>query len=68
MPVKPDVPIVLFTGYIADLSAESARAIGFYELVNKPVTPAAVAEVLHRALSGASRKGRGLSIAKDLSP
>ena len=48
--VRRDVPIVLFTGYNADLSAEAARTAGFRALLGKPITPSSLADVLHQAL------------------
>ena len=47
---RPDVPIVLFTGYSAEFGPEDARAIGFRAVLSKPVTTAVLAEALHRAL------------------
>ena len=47
--VRGDVPIVLFTGFNADLSAEDARTAGFRALLSKPITPASLADVLHQA-------------------
>ena len=48
--VRPEIPIVLFTGYNAEFGTEQARALGFRALLNKPMTPAILAEALHRAL------------------
>jgi CheY-like chemotaxis protein len=48
--VRRDVPIVLFTGYNADLSAETARTAGFRALLSKPITPSSLADVLNQAL------------------
>lgn len=48
---RPDVPVVLFTGYSAELGPEEARALGFRAVLNKPMTPAILAEALHRALA-----------------
>jgi signal transduction histidine kinase/ActR/RegA family two-component response regulator len=47
---RPDMPIVLFTGYAADLSPEQAQAAGFRAVLNKPMSLAVLAEALHRAL------------------
>ena len=52
--VRPDTPVVLFTGHAADLSPDEARAAGFAAVLNKPMTAAALAEVLHRALPPAA--------------
>jgi signal transduction histidine kinase len=47
--VRADVPIVLFTGFNADLSADDARTAGFRALLSKPITPTSLADVLHLA-------------------
>jgi signal transduction histidine kinase/ActR/RegA family two-component response regulator len=48
--VRRDLPIVLFTGYNADLSAEAARTAGFRALLSKPITASSLAEILDQAL------------------
>jgi signal transduction histidine kinase/ActR/RegA family two-component response regulator len=58
---RPDVPIVLFTGYSAEFGPDDARAIGFRAVISKPVTTAVLAEALHRALqppAATARDGR----------
>ncbi|MBL8136820.1 MAG: response regulator [Acidobacteria bacterium] len=48
--LRPDTPIVLFTGYSAELSPDEARAAGFRAVLNKPMSLAVLAESLHRVL------------------
>ncbi len=48
--IRPDLPIVLFTGYSAELSPDEARAAGFRAVLNKPMSLAVLAESLHRVL------------------
>ena len=48
--LRPDTPIVLFTGYSAELSPDEARAAGFRAVLNKPMSLAELAESLHRVL------------------
>ncbi len=48
--MRPDIPIVLFTGYSAELSPDEARAAGFRAVLNKPMSLAVLAESLHRVL------------------
>ena len=50
--IKPDAPIVLTTGYSANLDASKAIRIGFRELLLKPYNSQALAECLHRTLAG----------------
>jgi CheY-like chemotaxis protein len=51
--LRADLPIVLFTGYNADLSAETVHAAGFRALLSKPTTPSSLAAVLHQTLHSA---------------
>ncbi|HEU5081105.1 MAG TPA: ATP-binding protein [Opitutaceae bacterium] len=48
--IRPDVPILLITGYSATLSAESARNVGIREMLFKPLTLQTLSEVVHRSL------------------
>ncbi len=48
--LRPDIPIVLFTGYSAELSPDEVRAAGFRAVLNKPMSLAVLAESLHRVL------------------
>jgi CheY-like chemotaxis protein len=48
---RPDTPVVIFTGYNAEFGPDEARAIGIRAVLNKPMTPAILAEALHRALT-----------------
>ncbi len=50
--IRPDIPIVLCTGYSDLVSEETARAKGIRELVMKPVARKEMAEVIHRVLKG----------------
>ncbi len=59
--LRPDVPIVLLTGFIENLADEAVRAAGVRRLVKKPVTLAELAvalhEVLHPAAAGRDTAG-----------
>ena len=48
---RPELPVVLFTGYSAEFGPDQARGLGFRAVLNKPMTPAILAEALHRALA-----------------
>ncbi len=50
--IRPDIPIVLCTGYSDLVSEETARAKGIRELLMKPVARKEMAEVIHRVLEG----------------
>ena len=47
---KPGTPVVLATGFNADLTTEAVRAIGIRELVVKPLSAGELARRVHAAL------------------
>ena len=51
--IRPDAAVVLLTGFSADLTPDRVRALGFRELVQKPVTLASLADVVSRAWGAA---------------
>lgn len=62
MHIRPDMPIILCTGYSEALSTEEAKALGVKELVVKPLMEQELAEAVRRALEPREdpedRKGR----------
>jgi signal transduction histidine kinase/ActR/RegA family two-component response regulator len=48
--LRPDVPVVLLSGYVAPELLEQAQRQGLCEVVSKPVDRRALGEALHRAL------------------
>lgn len=48
--IRPELPIMLVSGYCA-LTTENLRAAGICELVEKPVSLAAIAEAIHRVMN-----------------
>jgi PAS domain S-box-containing protein len=49
--VRADIPIVLLTGFSANLSAESVEALGIRQLALKPLSASALARTVRAALS-----------------
>jgi len=49
--IRPNLPIILTTGYSANLTNERVRAMGIRELLLKPLTVQLLGEAVHRALS-----------------
>lgn len=49
--VRPDLPVMLTTGYSANLTPERIRALGIREMLLKPLTVHALAEAMQRILS-----------------
>jgi CheY-like chemotaxis protein len=48
--IRPDIPIILCTGYSDLVSEETARARGIRELVMKPIARKEMVEMIHRVL------------------
>jgi FixJ family two-component response regulator len=48
--VRPELPIVLMSGYSGARLTERARAVGVAELLRKPLVRRDIAEALARAL------------------
>ena len=48
--IRPDIPIILCTGYSNLVSEETARAKGIRQLVMKPLARKEMVEVIHRVL------------------
>ncbi|MGE0815281.1 MAG: ATP-binding protein [Vicinamibacterales bacterium] len=48
---RPDLPILLFTGYAGELSPDEARAMGFRAVLHKPMSLPVLAAAVHRALA-----------------
>ncbi len=54
--VRPDLPIVLLTGYVEHLPEEAVRAAGVRRVVRKPVTLRELGAVLRGVLDGRPRR------------
>jgi two-component system, cell cycle sensor histidine kinase and response regulator CckA len=50
--VRPDLPIVMSTGYVGEHDLEMAKRLGVAELVRKPFSRETLAEVVNRVLAG----------------
>lgn len=48
--LEPHLPVILMTGYSKTMTVEKVRALGFQDLLIKPVSARALGEVVHRAL------------------
>jgi len=49
--IRPDLPVILTTGYIGQLKIEQLRPMGIRELLPKPATIRTLGEAVHRVLS-----------------
>ena len=50
MSIRPDIPVVLCTGFSEDIDAAGARAIGIRDFLIKPVTKENLARIIRRIL------------------
>ncbi|MBU2538550.1 MAG: response regulator [Proteobacteria bacterium] len=50
--VRPDLPIILCTGYSSQVSEEAAKAIGIKEFAFKPLSISSIAQLVRRVLDG----------------
>jgi DNA-binding NtrC family response regulator len=48
--IRPDIPIILTTGYSEVVNEIQARAIGIREYLMKPITPETLAEAIRGVL------------------
>lgn len=49
--IRQNLPVILASGYTSELSSENLKAAGVRELLQKPVSLAGLAEVVHRVIS-----------------
>ncbi|MFO1449246.1 MAG: PAS domain S-box protein [Opitutaceae bacterium] len=49
--IRPDLPILLTTGYIANLTLERVRSLGISQLLYKPITVQVLAEAVRTAVA-----------------
>jgi len=54
--VRPNIPVVLFTGYLEEFSSESAKEAGVDAFFMKPVSFKEMARIVRRALDNAVEK------------
>lgn len=49
--IRPGLPIILTSGYAADLTADNLAAIGITEVLSKPFSLAVLSQAIHQALT-----------------
>ena len=49
--IRPDTPIILCSGYVAQIPVEKAKSMGIQAVVSKPVSRRTIAEVIRGVLS-----------------
>ena len=60
MRIRPNVPVILCTGYTEMISREEVRALGIREFVMKPLVKREIAETIRRVLD---TKSQGITFA-----
>jgi len=50
--VRPDIPIILCTGFSELLNKEHAKAVGIREYILKPVIKKDIAKIIRKVLDG----------------
>jgi len=55
--VRPDLPIILFSGYNAELNREKVQAAGISEILEKPISQRELSRVLDRIFTEKAAKG-----------
>ena len=49
--IRPDLPMVLVTGFGADLTPDTLARAGFRKVINKPFNPGTLPAVAHELLN-----------------
>jgi len=59
MKIRPDIPVILCTGYNKKISDESASEMGIKAFVYKPIVKADLAKTVRKVLDEAKGKVQG---------
>jgi CheY-like chemotaxis protein len=59
MKIRPDIPVILRTGYSKKISDETASEIGIKAFAYKPVVKADLAKIVRKVLDEAKSKNQG---------
>jgi two-component system cell cycle sensor histidine kinase/response regulator CckA len=54
MAIRPDIPVILCTGYSKMISAQSAAEIGIKAFAHKPIVKAELARIVRKVLEDAN--------------
>ena len=52
MQIRPDIPIILCTGYSNLIDEDSSKALGVKEFALKPLTKGVIAKLIRKVLNG----------------
>jgi FixJ family two-component response regulator len=62
MTIRPDIPIILYTGYSKNLSETHAAKIGIRSLLMKPLTKSDLANTVRKVLDGGEKQNSEVRI------
>lgn len=68
MEFKPDLPIILVTGYAGDINLTARPSPGIREILLKPVGPEVLAATLHRVIGSARTEKQPLTTVETQAP
>jgi DNA-binding NtrC family response regulator len=68
MKIRPDIPVILCTGYTDMISQDEARAVDIREFVMKPLAKREIAATIRRMLDAKKKRARRDSNAGPLAP
>ena len=63
--IRPDIPIILCTGFSEHITEEKAKAMGIQELAMKPIVMKELAKAMRRALDYRKKK-EGLTFSQEV--
>jgi len=49
--IRPDIPVVLTSGYVGEQEIETVQRLGVTQLIPKPSTVEEVGQIVHRVIS-----------------
>ena len=58
MAIRPDIPVILCTGYSKKISDERVAKLGIKAFLLKPVVKAKLSKTVRRVLDGAERRAK----------
>jgi CheY-like chemotaxis protein len=64
--LRPDLPVILTTGYVGQMKIEELRPMGIREVSPKPHTIQTLGGVVHRVLTNRAQQGRRIATTSNL--
>lgn len=64
--LRPDLPVILTTGFVGQMKIEELRPMGIREVLPKPHTIQTLGGVVHRVLTNRAQQGRSIATTSNL--